>query len=1004
MVRTRTLHGGCRAASSPPIATSSCGTSRVTRSTSGVQPFYPWTAYNHSTSSFLDRKALSQASPSSLPRLLSEVYPVGDLVLPITPVSFSADGDRLLMGGMDGVSGMGRGGNPNWVWTAFANGVVRGNSLPLLAEPTLPYWNQAIWAELADHRRAYRAIDLANDPLHLGGLRLATAPNPTATAADASQLRSAVQDLLAFAPGMETTQADVLAVVEREAQRVNSAVRGKIDRAAKRLIERARSGGWSQVEVPRAADAALQVRFDLSGRHQIVGRTPYGLHEEILCDGQRLWHLYSDLGIGSRREYSRFHRQALSRWIPWLLPPAEELADGADVVSLDPHTVAVVPHRSETSSDRPADTADFPQMLLVFDDDGRLTERHWVTGSDRAVVIRETYGVDGTVQRRDGEGRLLRSIRIPVTPCKAPDLAPDDSLVVLPLPWRTREHVIGAADLKDDGVFDGWSRSDALAVLGAETAAGLPSMRSTISWCFLDERDPRLGFYVLMLAAGVEWPREQDPEPGESRAAAGLFTALEQGPGTPLAGYLDAVDRLRRDDETSRIDWSDKDKRSFASALAGLHDLCADWRDASGKPLLADSKLERRTIRYLLRRPPLPFAAKLLATVRQTGDAESFLRILDGTQQAFPGREPTAYLLRLVHARAVAANETGSRGQKLFVALTGEMLESGCVPLLDSDIRETFFSGPGGSAAWNALVTQISERVLQAPSNPTALEVARRLHELSGEENAERIFSAFAAGNSAENQLAWTLLAVAYLDATSQHARAGAMLASLLADDRWRGHAGLWRLAAAVAKNGGAAVPAAMHLDRALELEYVQRAGEIDLKRFRQEYRQLLEYWAQAGDSLAGAGDAARQSLEGSVVRAADRWREIDPAVAEPCSLAADALARVGAVDLAWDYLTTLLADGSSESPDWHDRGRVYHRQGAFDLAVRAYGLAAEDHPENAEILWYKAQALGEGGYPDAARAILRDIAEGSWAPEYAWISDQARRAIESPADSEASP
>ena len=51
-------------------------------------------------------------------------------------------------------------------------------------------------------------------------------------------------DLISYAPGMTTSQADVQAVVEAEALPKAGSIPGKIDPDARRLIDAARNGGW----------------------------------------------------------------------------------------------------------------------------------------------------------------------------------------------------------------------------------------------------------------------------------------------------------------------------------------------------------------------------------------------------------------------------------------------------------------------------------------------------------------------------------------------------------------------------------------------------------------------------------------------------------------------------------------------------------------------------------------------------------------------------------------
>ena len=151
-------------------------------------------------------------------------------------------------------------------------------------------------------------------------------------------------DLVSYAPGLNTTDADVLAVLDAEAAPNLSDAPGHIDPDARRLIDQSRRPRWRTLTLGGDKDTpALQFHFDGAGRYVYEHVLPLGLHERVVCDGETLWHLYPELGLAARRSVSRFHRAEIAELTPWALPPAEDLARGADVESIDAHTVALVP-------------------------------------------------------------------------------------------------------------------------------------------------------------------------------------------------------------------------------------------------------------------------------------------------------------------------------------------------------------------------------------------------------------------------------------------------------------------------------------------------------------------------------------------------------------------------------------------------------------------------------------------------------------------------------------
>ncbi len=288
----------------------------------------------------------------------------------------------------------------------------------------------------------------------------------------------------------------------------------------------------------------------------------------------------------------------------------------------------------------------------------------------------------------------------------------------------------------------------------------------------------------------------------------------------------------------------------------------------------------------------------------------------------------------------------------------------------------------------------MTDHTLQRGATPSALVIAGRLHQLGESEAAERVFASVTASGSPETRVSRTLAGVGYLWSTDQHTRAAAMLEPLLSEDGLDHAPTLWKLAAAMAQKRDLPSRAAEYLDRALDLQYAQLPDEVDLKAFRRDYRQLLEQYGDAAESVADQGAVERQRLVSRVVRVADRWRALDPETGEVCRLAADPLARLGAVDLAWDYITSPLAGEAEATIPWKERGREYHLQGQYDLAQRAYEQAFEADPTDAQILWQQAQTLIESGRHVQAQPLLERLADGEWDPKYDAICQQAQRAL----------
>ena len=85
--------------------------------------------------------------------------------------------------------------------------------------------------------------------------------------------------------------------------------RGQIRDSA---IQKARSAGWRTATwLDDEGEPVLSIDFDGTGRLAYQRTTGGGLNESVISNGTHLWRLYAELGLGARRELSRFHRALL---------------------------------------------------------------------------------------------------------------------------------------------------------------------------------------------------------------------------------------------------------------------------------------------------------------------------------------------------------------------------------------------------------------------------------------------------------------------------------------------------------------------------------------------------------------------------------------------------------------------------------------------------------------------------------------------------------------------
>ena len=68
----------------------------------------------------------------------------------------------------------------------------------------------------------------------------------------------------------------------------------------------------------------------------------------------------------------------------------------------------------------------------------------------KKVLARSVISSDGSMRVLDDKGKEVLGRKTALQEAKAPDLRPDvKKLVVLPLPYRTREHIVETCKLKD---------------------------------------------------------------------------------------------------------------------------------------------------------------------------------------------------------------------------------------------------------------------------------------------------------------------------------------------------------------------------------------------------------------------------------------------------------------------------------------------------------------------------------------------------------------------------
>jgi hypothetical protein len=846
----------------------------------------------------------------------------------------------------------------------------------------------ALPGDESSYLKLYEALRSSLQPGEAG------APSPAASAGDIDLLAAGVpggallyrrpsvslnprlfSDLVAYAPGLNTSRADILAVLEAEAAPDPADAPCTVEPGARALIEAARASGWQTLSVPPARGvAAWTVGFDGSGRYAYERVLPSGLKEQVVCDGKELLHLYPELGLGARRAMSRFHRAELTDLVPWALPPAKDLAHGADVKVVGERVVAVRP--------RGADTA----VHLVFAADGRLAERRLVeAGGDKPRVLRrETYGADGVVRVLGEDGKELAERKLSVRAGGAPDLDPDThDLVVLPLPLRTPGH-IATLPSYNGGNIETMDPKTLLALLAAYEAVGEQggAMPQIVHSRFTSRGDQRLGFSTLLLSGGWD---------------ANALTALGKHDREPVGRY---VAWLKQTGQPTAPGGGKEFGDGLVRGLTEVQTLLRAWQKTDG---VIDEAECRRVLSYVRGgKSPLFVWAVVDAVLRtpdrkvaaEGGRAGVRRRVLEAACAALKDVPELSYAARYEHARHLPANGDRAEGRRLFLELYDQAAKAGARPPIDRSFRQALQGGQQPDL-WARRMRDAVAALVKERRRAAAVGVAWQCWELGDAPLAGELLKAALDGMTDDRERGpATLAAVDYLVQTHQDREADALVQRLLEEPAFTGSAALWRLGSRLAAQRKQEPRSFACLAQALELEYRARPPWTDLAAVRRDYGALLGHYANLVSALHTLQQKPPADLAARVVRAADRWRALDVDDALACDPAARILESLGEHDLAWDYLV-MAAGVAKDGFSWTGLAQTLQQQQDYELAERAFAQASTAEPGNADVLWARANNLLLAGKPVEARRLFRRIADGIWGPQFQAAQEEARRQVE---------
>jgi hypothetical protein len=824
-------------------------------------------------------------------------------------------------------------------------------------------------------------------------------------------------DLVAYAPGMNTSQADIEAILEEEAMPSLASLPGKIDPAARPLIEKARSLGWQKLtlgEPGASAPGALEVLFDGQGRYAYERTTSLGLRGEVICDGKTILHLYPDLGLGARRTVSRFHRAEFAQLVPWLVPPIEDLARGADVKKIGERTIALIQRGAEGKKDEDGKLLPYLATHLTFAADGRLSERRMVANTfdknqpKATTLIAETYDAAGLIKLANGEGKELSKQTLKLGPATEPSLARDlAKLVVLPLPWRSpdrlyKEFGIDPRMLDNRNAswaFEGLPVDQALALLAAEFAQGnTHRVRELHRRCFVANGINKLGYYTLLTALQV--PVATDPQ---------FRKLLDEDPTSPLARYLGLQGNPLYQKVQQRWGMNLGEgiaaQGHFLQRLAEFRDLYLHHQYVTGNNAARKEREAsfKRGLAFAERNKSSVFGWAMLTLLQDRANYADFHREMASAWKLLIDDSELGYVAKYEYARSLLNGERGEEAAGVFREMYAKALEAKMLPPIDSSFRHALLRERKDE--WTPLMKQTAERLLKDKHRLAMINLAWQCWQLGDAPLAENLLTASLQGITDDSErLLVTVSAVEYLLATSQDVRADTLVTPLLQNPAYAKRPGLWRLAAQVAqRRDGMArqqtfpqtARAITYLETALDLEFQNLPEQINLQQVRQDYGQLLNHYEWLAGAVVALKVEVPADLAARTIRAADRWRALDRETSQVCDQAARILKTIGARELAWDYLTTPIGMRPNEAGPWQSLGHQLGQQRDHDLADLAFKAAFEAEPTDAQLLWDRAQNLQRAGRKSEANTLLRKIADGNWQPRFSWLKSQARWQLE---------
>jgi tetratricopeptide (TPR) repeat protein len=647
---------------------------------------------------------------------------------------------------------------------------------------------------------------------------------------------------------------------------------------------------------------------------------------------------------------SLYHRAELAALTPTALPPVEDLARGADVLSIDQRTVAIVPH---------GDAKNKLELRLVFAA-GRVTERQ----------VYDPAAKKGLQTEKIEQAK----------PAAAPNLKPDLSkLVVLPLPYRTvawAEAKTGVAGTPKRKLTDD---EDALltAALFAAASSDLNPPKAFTS--FVNDRVGRTqrptGLNVLLRACGDVSAHFAKSQSNES-------------PDAVLASYLDhAAAQIPNASQLAKRD-------GLVREMAALHDIWVSWLNGPyrNSALQSDDGWKRtREFIERNRHNTLGWLALVVSAPYRNQNQQAWQSQAEAWQ-LFDSHPLYGYTARYERMRCLVNGGMPNTARMVFDDLYRQSLDAGFIPPLDISVKMLPANEMGVS--WGIMLVKTATDLARNKHGFEALAVAEQCRML-GEPMLAREVLAAIEPEIKEAAPSLHLAAAMFLARLGDRDRADEYLTPVLKAGHFANQPLVWRLAADLAGQRRNTSRLASYLEKALDLEWEQMPETVDVQALRADYETLLNAYRQILTAHQETDTKVPANLVARIIKAADRWRAIDPDPSKACQIAARMLREQGETDLAWEYLTSPISLNPNEAAPFQGLAEELKGNNEPVLAERAYAAAFAAEPTNAQYLMDRANLLQQMGRRNEARAVLRKLADGTWQPRFDAVKNQARAMIQ---------